>query len=152
MKKILLIITLAVVICSSSFAYSANKNDLFFDRLIEKSQNDQKRIFVADHVPYKNVDVLPKVGQQIVFCQNDSMMWLELESFEFLINSKPSRQIIVAYIGMHDDQKTDEDFVSKQENVKRKVVPIYDPESIYVFQNEIVQKHQLADLLLRVYK
>lgn len=95
--------------------------------------------FNITNVPYQPNNGLPHSKQQLVLISAPQATWLQLENYEFLLNSKESNKLITAYIGIVNGQKITPALAQQQTQARQeKIIAILDPESVYVFQNAIV--------------
>ncbi|MBU0744366.1 MAG: hypothetical protein KKE11_03250 [Gammaproteobacteria bacterium] len=73
-------------------------------------------------------DILPKIEEQILLCNDGVKVWLELTNFQSLVNGQESNKIVTVYIGDVGDKK----------KADRKIIEIFDPEATFVFQTEVI--------------
>lgn len=156
MKQLKLVAVLVYLVCPSIFGqnidnedskpssadYYAKINERYGDLRIsleKRLAEIRGRNFNITNVPHQLSNGLPCSKQQLVLISTPQATWLQLENYEFLLNSKESNKLITAYIGIVNGQKITLDLVQQQtQDQQKRIIAILDPESVYVFQNAIV--------------
>lgn len=97
-----------------------------------KEGNISAREFKNISYIVKSDGSLPKSSDQIFFCHNESVAWLELTNYEFLINGSESNKLVTVFIGITKEQ------AAIEKDIIKEAIEILDPQSVFEFQNYIL--------------